>query len=267
MSDINTLGRMLRNYTADAELPLQLAPQLAADMLKKSDLHAAFGDAAGNYPWPSFLEPEQYQSLTGEAAKLAEEAAAELKQHGTCLIHDGLSADCILLKEEGTEICYPEEQFRGPFGYDLAELMVSGLLAWCRGYALLEDDFEREDFCDCCLDLISNLVDQLVWNYDGLFDSMADAPKTEAEEFKKIYFEGMMQDLAVSAGLEVLRVLLGSRSAEGLEEISDSDRKAKTERILLRFAETCIWEKDSFYFGADFAAVIERAAREEESQY
>lgn len=268
MSDINTLSHSLRNYTVDLDLPMQLGPILTTNMLKTSELHAAFGDKAEEYQVPAFLQAENYASMEGaaeqakEAVELAKEAAEYLKGHDKTLIHDALSAEQIILADDGPEIRYSEAVFRGPFGYDVASLMVSGLLAWCRGNALIEDEFEKDDFCDCCLDLIANLADQLVWNYDCLFKELADAEKTKESEFKRTYFEGMMPDLAAATGLEVIRVLLGQRSSEGLEDIQDSEKKEETEKILLLFAKTCITGKNSFYFGADFAAAVERAGRE-----
>lgn len=262
MSEINTLSQSLRNYTMDMELPMQLGPILTTNMLKTSDLHADFGNKAEEYGVPAFLQQETYTAMKGEAAELAAEAAAFLQGHAKTLIHDGLSAEHIVLTEDEPQITYPEDVFRGPFGYDVASLMVSGLLAWCRGYALIEDEFERDDFCDCCLDLISNLADQLVWNYDCLFEELADAEKTKEPEFKRTYFEGMMPDLAAATGLEVLRVLLGQRSEEDLKEVQDPEKKEQAEKILLHFAKTCISVRNSFYFGADFAAAVERAARE-----
>ena len=262
MSESNTLSQSLSNYIVDPELPAQLGPILTANMLKTSDLHADFGNKAEEYALPAFLQSEIYAAMSGEAAGLAEEASAFLKGHAKTLIHDGFSAEHIVPAEDVPEICYPDGLYRGPFGYDVASLMVSGLLAWCKGYALIEDEYERDDFCDCCLDLISNLADQLVWNYDCLFDELADAEKTKEPEFKRSYFEGMMPDLAAAAGLEVLRVLLGQRAAEGFAEIQEPGKKAQAEKILLLFAENCIHGRDSFYFGADFAAVVERAARE-----
>ncbi len=261
MSDFNTLGEALRNYEADMELPMTLGPVLASNMLKTSDLHAAFGNKAEEYAVPAFLQKEAYANLEGEAAELAAEAVEFLKKHDSTVIHDGLSADDIDLTEDGAEIQYPEALYRGPFGYDVASLMVSGLMGWCYGNALIEDDFDRDDFCDCCLDLVSNLADQLVWNYDCLFEELADAEKTKEAEFKRTYFEGMMPDLATAAGLETLRILAGDRPSKELEAIQDADKKAEAEKIMLLFAKDCILQKDAFYFGADFAAVIERAAR------
>lgn len=261
MSNYNTLSEMLRNYELDMELPMELGPVLTANMIKNSDLHAAFNDGAENYEVPAFLQTETYTAKSGEAAELAAEAAAFLKGHGNTLIHDGFSSKSIVLTEEGPQIQYPTGIFRGPFGYDMASLMVSGILAWCQSNALIQDEFERDDFCDCCLDLISNLADQLVWNYDCLFEELADAPKTKEEEFKRLYFEGMMPDLAAATGLEILRVLLGDRSSKELEAIGVADKRRETEQILMFIAKDCIAGRSSFYFGADFAAVVERALR------
>ncbi len=261
MSELYTLGQALRAHTADPDLTMDLGPLLAETMLKQSDLHEAFGKQAENYDLPVFLQPESFSAVEGETGELAAEAAAFLQKHGKTLIHDGLSADSIILDGDHAEVQYSEEAFRGPFGYDMASLMVSGLLGWCHGNALIDDAFEREDFCDCCLDIISNLADQLIGTYDRLFDELADAPGTEAEDFKRLYFEGMMPDLAAAAGLETLRILTGQRPSKELEEITASGKREETDRILLYFARTCIKERDAFYFGADFAAAVERAAR------
>lgn len=260
MSEIRTLGTMLRNYAIDEALPGKLAPALTEDMLRHSELHASFGSQAELLPVPTFLRTENRSASTDRKGQLAAEAAAFLQKHAGTRIHDGFTAECIGEGEEPV-IRFPREEFRGPFGYDLASLLVSCLLGWCRGNAQIEDDFERDDFCDACLDLMANLVDQLIWNYDELFADLADAPEAQADDFKRIWFEGMMRNLAAAAGLEILRVLEGERTSEGLGEITDPDKKKEAEAILLYAAEACIRERDSFFFGADFAAVIERAGR------
>ncbi len=262
MSDYNTLGEMLRDHQVDEDLPFILAPAMTREMLKTSDLHAAYGEEAQKLPAADFLQPEKYGTMEGKKAELARDAAAFLAGHDKTLIHDGLSADQVLLSEEKPEVQTSETCYRGPFGYDLASLMVSGVLAFVHGNALIEDASDREDYCDCTLDLISNLADQMIGGYDTLFDELADAPKAKEEEFKRSYFEKMMPDLSAAAGLETLRVLLGERPSEELKEIADGDKRKEAEAILLTFAEICIKERDTFYFGADFAAALERAARE-----
>ncbi|MDO4616749.1 MAG: hypothetical protein Q4B03_04755 [Lachnospiraceae bacterium] len=264
MSETYTFGQHLREHTPDLELPSDLARSLTETMIKHSNLHAAFVNKAKENPFAPFLQPALYKDRSGRAAELAAEAAEYLGNHGKTLIHDGMTSDRLIEKKGRLEVSYPTELYRGPFGYDAASLLVSFLLGWCHGNALIEDAFGRDDFCDSCLDLVSDLANGLIGSYDELFDILADAPETEAADFKRLYFEEMMPDLAAAAGLETLRVLMGDRPSPELQDIQDLEKRAEAEHILMYFAETCIKEKETFYFGADFAAVIERAAREAE---
>ncbi len=261
MSDSYTLGAMLRSFHADQELAEKLGPAMTSRIMKHSDLHAGFKSADKYQPAP-FLQPESYEEKEGKTGKLAGEAAAFLKDHADTLIHDGLTCDCIVLEGDAASLQYPKGVYLGPFGYDTAALMASVVPHLCAGAAEIGDEFERDDFVDCCLDLISNLADQLIGNYDSLFAAIADAPKTREEDFKRTYFEQMMPRFAASVGLEVLRTLSGSPSGQVLNEMQDPGKRQEAENILLDFAEICIRERENFYFGADFAAAVERALRE-----
>ncbi|MDO4489730.1 MAG: hypothetical protein Q4B85_01450 [Lachnospiraceae bacterium] len=276
MTDKKTLGELLRNHTADLELPLEIGQRLTAWIMEHSDLHTASQTQVAAGRKPAFLSEEKMSELTvslkavladavsGEElekfSEIAIECAALLGENSSCLIHDSLSADYILMGEE-PEFLFPETTYAGPFGYDAAALIASGITAWCHGNALIRDEYQRDDFCDSVLDIISNVADQLIWNYDVLYEELADVSAAREEGYKREYFENMMPQLAAAVGVELIRALSGDRISENLKDIEDVDKKLQAEKLLFLIARDCLQERYAFYFGADFAAVVERAGR------
>lgn len=261
----NSLGTMLRKHTTELDLVSDLAEVLTARIMKQSDLTAEGIGAAEAHPVLMAMTGEALKTIEKKNSELASAAVAvaeELKNRKQTLIQGDLTAEKVFVAEEKIGVESGDRTFAGPFGYDVAALMISGLMGWCHGTALIEDEYDKDDFCDCCLDLVSDLADQLVWNYDGLYQELATAPAAKEEGFKAAYLSSMMPDLAAAAGLEALRVLTGDRPSPILSEITDSDKREEAKAVILHFAKTCILEKETFFCGADFAAAIESAARQ-----
>ena len=210
-------------------------------------------------PNRDFIRREVYEdtALRLEAAKLK----FEFMNHAQALIHGDLHTGSVFINQEHTYVFDPEFAFYGPMGYDIGNVVMNLLFAWCNGEAVMEDGKEKEDFLDWCMDAMADTVDLFVQKYDAVFDQYVTEPMAKVPGFKSWYLSGILSDTAGYAGTEGLRRVHGMANVKDLTSIEDAEKRARAERIVITFSKDCIMNRTGFICGADYTAAAERAVK------
>ncbi len=208
-------------------------------------------------PNADFVKKELYedQALHLEAAKLK----FEFMNNAQSLIHGDLHTGSVFINKEHTYIFDPEFAFFGPMGYDIGNVIANMFFAWCNGDAAIEDEKEKEEFCSWCLNTISDIVDLFVEKYNKVYDEHVTETMAKVPGFKEWYLEGILSDTAGVAGLESIRRTVGMANVIDITTISDEEKRARAEKIVITLAKNYIMNRRSFRCGADYLNAIKEA--------
>ena len=206
-----------------------------------------------------FINPD----LSGitEDRLVAAKLTLEFMNHAQALIHGDLHTCSVFINQVHTYVFDPEFAFYGPMGYDIGNVVMNLLFAWCNGEAVMEDGKEKEDFLDWCMDAMADTVDLFVQKYDAVFDQYVTEPMAKVPGFKSWYLSGILSDTAGYAGTEGLRRVHGMANVKDLTSIEDAEKRARAERIVITFSKDCIMNRTGFICGADYTAAAERAVK------
>lgn len=223
-----------------------------------------YDDAVGNFSnknsvpalLKDFAETEIYNDLTLrlEVAKLK----FNFMEHGQALIHGDLHSGSIFVTPEKTRIFDPEFAFYGPMGYDLGNVIAHLIFGYAHAEATLNhDDPRRKEFCqwivDTVIDIISGFREKFTLKYQALVtDHLA---KTEG--FCNYYLSGVMADASASAGLEMIRRIVGVAKVKDITAIPDEQRQAAAEKKLLLLGKQLIVHRDRILTKEDWTALLE----------
>lgn len=211
-------------------------------------------------PNRDFVEREIYgdQKLHLEAAKLK----FEFMNHAQSLIHGDLHTGSIFINQDHTFVFDPEFACYGPMGYDIGNILANLFFAWCNGDATSTTQQEREAFCGWCLITIQEIVDKFIEKYDQVYDSCVKDPMAKTEGFKEYYLAQILSNTAGTTGLELIRRIVGMAKVKDITLIADEQKRARAERICLRFAKECILHRDSLTSGTDYLKTILSVVKE-----
>lgn len=211
-------------------------------------------------PNRDFVEREIYgdKELHLEAAKLK----FEFMNHAQSLIHGDLHTGSIFINQDHTFVFDPEFACYGPMGYDIGNILANLFFAWCNGDATSTSQQEREEFCGWCLITIQEIVDKFIEKYDQVYDSCVKDPMAKTEGFKEYYLAQILSNTAGTTGLELIRRIVGMAKVKDITLIADEQKRARAERICLRFAKECILHRDSMTSGTEYLKTILTVVRE-----
>lgn len=208
-------------------------------------------------PNEAFVRKELYEdvALHLEAAKLK----FDFMNNAQSLIHGDLHTGSVFINKEHTFIFDPEFAFYGPMGYDIGNVVANIFFAWCHGDATIEDKEEKEQFCGWCLSVIEKVIDLFIEKYNQVFDEYATEIMAKVPGFKEWYLEGILSDTAGVAGLESIRRIVGMANVIDITTISDKDKRARAEKIVITLAKNYIMNRKNFRLGTDYINAIKEA--------
>lgn len=212
-------------------------------------------------PNEDFVKKELYEDdeLHLEAAKLK----FEFMNHAQSLIHGDLHTGSIFINQEHTFVFDPEFAFYGPMGYDVGNIIANIFFAWCHADAELESQKEKEVFCSWCLDCIRDIVDLFISKFSVCWDENVTDIMAKVPGFKEYYMAQVLADTAAIAGMESIRRIVGLANVKDITSITDTNKRARAERIVIRLAKDYIMNRASFTCGQDYIDAIAKAVNAE----
>lgn len=205
-------------------------------------------------PIAEFVEKELYEDkkLHLEAAKLK----FDFMNNAQALIHGDLHTGSIFINKEHTFIFDPEFAFFGPIGYDVGNVIANMFFTWCNGDATIDNKEEREKYCSWVLDTIEEIVDKFIFKFKAKFEESATEIMAKREGFLDWYLGNVLSDTAGIAGLESIRRTVGMANVKDVTTISDQDKRARAEKMIITLAKNYIINREKFKSGADYRKAI-----------
>lgn len=193
-----------------------------------------------------FVQKELYNDnkLILEAAILKN----NFMNNAQALIHGDLHSGSIFVTKESTKILDPEFAFYGPMGYDLGNVIGNLFFAWANAYVTCQDT----RFMEWIQETIENTLDMFKYKFISLYKEIVTDVMAKEEAFMNWYLESILADAAGSAGLEVIRRVVGDAKVVDITSIEDTQKRVRAERVLIKTAKQFIINRKTFLNGEDY---------------
>lgn len=171
------------------------------------------------------------------------------------LVHGDLHSGSIFANETGIKVLDPEFAFYGPIGYDVGNVIGNLFFAWAHAYV---DDTDDNDFLDWLSDTIEEIVDKFIVKFNKLYREIVTDEMAKKDYYKKWYLESVLADSAGSAGLEIIRRVVGDSKVADVTTIEDTDKRIKAERLLINIGKEMIMNRENIKNGKGFTDILKK---------
>lgn len=174
------------------------------------------------------------------------------------LIHGDLHSGSIFVNQNGTKILDPEFAFYGPIGYDLGNVIGNLFFAWINARVTERDRIKLENFERWISKTIEDVIDLFKCKFINYYKSEVKDVLANNNGYMEWYLGEILSDTAGSAGLEIIRRVVGDSKVIDITDIEDRPDRIKTERILITIGKEMIINRKSIKSGKDFINLLRK---------
>lgn len=164
-----------------------------------------------------------------EAAKLKN----NFMNNAQALIHGDLHSGSIFINQNGMKVIDPEFSFYGPMGYDIGNVIGNLFFSLINRKYLMENGKEKDEFMNWLSLTIQNIFDMFVTKFHKKYRELVKDPLYVNEKFKNWYLGQILADSVGSAGLEIIRRVVGDSKVMEVTSIEDIEKRVAVERELI----------------------------------
>lgn len=164
-----------------------------------------------------------------EAAKLKN----NFMNNAQALIHGDLHSGSIFINQNGMKVIDPEFSFYGPMGYDIGNVIGNLFFSLINRKYLMENGKEKDEFMNWLSLTIQNIFDMFVTKFHKKYRELVKDPLYVNEKFENWYLEQILADSVGSAGLEIIRRVVGDSKVMEVTSIEDTEKRVAVERELI----------------------------------
>lgn len=188
-----------------------------------------------------FVEKYLYNDveLRAEAAKLKN----NFMNNAQALIHGDLHSGSIFINEEGMKVIDPEFSFYGPMGYDIGNVIGNLFFSLINRKHLMEDGKEKEEFLNWLSQSIRDIFDMFIEKFHKKYKEVVKDPMYTNEKFEDWYLGQVLADSMGSAGLEIIRRVVGDSKVMEVTSIENVEKRVAVERELINIGIRFIKER------------------------
>jgi len=200
-----------------------------------------------------FVEREVYndKELVFEAGRLKN----NFMNNAQALVHGDLHSGSIFLNKESLKVLDPEFAFYGPMGYDIGNVIGNLFFAWANAYVTQASE-EASEFLQWIEKTIEDIVDLFKEKFIKLYKEIVVDVMAREELYMEWYLASVLSDTAGSAGLEIMRRVVGDSKVLDITSIEDIDQRVKAERILILSAKEFIKNRKDIKSGKDYTKIF-----------
>lgn len=159
--------------------------------------------------------------LRAEAAKLKN----NFMNNAQALIHGDLHSGSIFINEDGMKVIDPEFSFYGPMGYDIGNVIGNLFFSLSNRRHLMEEGEKKEEFIKWLSQTIRDIFDMFVIKFHKKYKEIVKDPMYTNEEFENWYLGQVLADSVGSAGLEIIRRVVGDSKVMEVTSIEDIEKR------------------------------------------
>lgn len=185
--------------------------------------------------------------LRAEAAKLKN----NFMNNAQALIHGDLHSGSIFINEDGMKVIDPEFSFYGPMGYDIGNVIGNLFFSLVNRKYLMEAGEKKEQFMNWLSQTIRDIFDMFVVKFHKKYKEIVKDPMYTNEEFENWYLAQVLADSVGSAGLEIIRRVVGDSKVMEVASIEDTEKRVAVERELIKIGISFIKNRYEIKTGKD----------------
>lgn len=185
--------------------------------------------------------------LRVEAAKLKN----NFMNNAQALIHGDLHSGSIFINEDGMKVIDPEFSFYGPMGYDIGNVIGNLFFSLVNRKHLMEAGEKKELFMGWLSQTIRDIFDMFVVKFHKKYKEIVKDPMYTNEEFEDWYLGQVLADSVGSAGLEIIRRVVGDSKVMEVTSIEDTEKRVAVERELIEIGIRFIKNRYGIKVGKD----------------
>lgn len=159
------------------------------------------------------------------------------------LIHGDLHSGSIFINKKGIKVIDPEFAFYGPMGYDVGNVIGNLYFSLINKKYLMEDGEKKERFMSWLSKSIEEIYDMFVFKFKNKYRELVKQPLYCEENFMNWYLSKVLADSLGSAGLEIIRRVVGDTKVIEIEGIKKIEKRILVERELLEIGIRLIKER------------------------
>lgn len=187
------------------------------------------------------------KELHVEAAKLKN----NFMNNAQALIHGDLHSGSIFINERGMKVIDPEFSFYGPMGYDIGNVIGNLFFSLVNRKYLMEDGEKKEKFIQWLTETIENIFDMFVVKFHKKYKEIVKDPLYVNEGFENWYLGEILADSVGSAGMEIIRRVVGDSKVMEVTSIEDTEKRIKVERELIQIGIRFVKDRYKIKSGKD----------------
>ena len=185
--------------------------------------------------------------LRAEVAKLKN----NFMNNAQALIHGDLHSGSIFINEDGMKVIDPEFSFYGPMGYDIGNVIGNLFFSLSNRRHLMEEGEKKEEFIKWLSQTIRDIFDMFVIKFHKKYKEIVKDPMYTNEEFENWYLGQVLADSVGSAGLEIIRRVVGDSKVMEVTSIEDIEKRVAVERELIEIGIRFIKNRYEIKVGKD----------------
>ena len=185
--------------------------------------------------------------LRGEVAELKN----NFMNNAQALIHGDLHSGSIFINENGMKVIDPEFSFYGPMGYDIGNVIGNLFFSLINRKYLMEPGEKKEKFISWLENAIEDIFNMFISKFNKKYDEIVKDPMYTNEKFKKWYLDRILSDSVGSAGLEIIRRVVGDSKVMEITTIDDIEKRVQVERELIKIGIRFIKNRNLIKKGMD----------------
>lgn len=198
------------------------------------------------------------------------EMKAKFLTASEALIHGDLHTGSIMVSQTETKVIDPEFAFYGPMGFDVGLLLANFFLSYYSQAGLAKNPPDYEDWL---LDQVTEIWTKFEHKFSALWHEQlrgdylparlltADTRAQVIERVRSAYVARLFEDSLGFAATEMIRRIVGLAHVADMDDIADTDAKARSETRALCAARELLLHRRKYQTLADVLRMIRRERR------
>lgn len=149
------------------------------------------------------------------------------------LIHGDLHSGSIFINKNGIKVIDPEFAFYGPMGYDIGNVIGNLYFPLINKKYTMDESEKKEEFLKWLSSSIEEIFDMFIVKFKSKYTKLVKKPLYHEHKFMQWYLSEILADSIGSAGLEIIRRVVGDTKVIEIEGIKNISKRILVERELL----------------------------------
>lgn len=199
-----------------------------------------------NNRWTSPQLDDQVQAIYNNPALHGEMLVMKEKFmcNAQALVHGDLHTGSVLINPDDTRFIDPEFAFYGPIAFDIGSMLGNLVIGYAAQEYYAESTSARSAYRNWIIEAIRQIWHIFDHEFRRLWEEEGNRDEWASAHFQNRYMRQIFEDALGNAAAEMFRRTIGLAWVDDFTGISDQDKRAAAESIVLRVAQSWLLDRD-----------------------